>query len=401
MAVVTGALTGPGQTIGVSVFVDSLIEDLDLTRSSVSSAYLVGTLLAALGLPIVGKQIDRLGARRAMTLIGIGFGTALVAMAGVRGFVSLIVGFAAIRLLGQGALSLVSSVAVTHWFDRRRGTAIGILSTGMRGLMSLIPIGLSVVILSQGWRTAWLVAAAAVWLIVIPIARFGIVDRPSDVGQHPDGIEPTPTDHDAPTALAASATRGQAFRTARFWVLMSASTSVGMLSTALVFHQISLMGDAGLTPTQAAAMFLPQVLGAAIAGTVFGLLADRLTSRILIPMVMALLMTALLLAANLTPGVMIVVYAIALGASGGALGAVNATLLARWFGLGHIGAIQGAAALLNVASTAIGPLAFSIARDLAGNYRGAALWFTVLPTAAGIAAMFLKSARVVGIRSGS
>jgi hypothetical protein len=58
LAIITGALTGPGQTIGVSVFVDPFIDELGLSRSSVSTAYLIGTMVAALGLPMVGTQID-------------------------------------------------------------------------------------------------------------------------------------------------------------------------------------------------------------------------------------------------------------------------------------------------------------------------------------------------------
>jgi MFS family permease len=398
LAIVTGALTGPGQTIGVSVFVDPFIDDLGLSRSSVSTAYLIGTMIAALGLPMVGTQIDRVGARRAMMAIGAGFGAALVAMSGVQGFTTLVVGFVAIRLLGQGSLSLVSTISVTHWFERRRGTAMGIFSTGMRVLMSLVPVGLSIVIVGFGWRIAWVVAGLAVWMIVVPIARFGLVDRPSDVGQVTDGPLDAPAEAEETVAIE-SVARSDALRTARFWVLLSATMSIGMLSTALNFHQISLLGDAGLTPVQAAVMFLPQVVGTAIAGVAFGYLADRLTGRILIPMVMALLAAALLLAANLTPGIVIVVYAICLGAAGGAGSAVSATLLPRWFGLRHIGAIQGAASLLMVASTSLGPVAFSMARDIAGDYEGAAMWFALIPVAAGISATFLRSAQVVGVEA--
>jgi hypothetical protein len=46
-AVALQALTGPGQTVGVSVFVDHLVADLELSRSAVSAAYLVGTLAGA------------------------------------------------------------------------------------------------------------------------------------------------------------------------------------------------------------------------------------------------------------------------------------------------------------------------------------------------------------------
>lgn len=389
LASITGALTGPGQTLGVSVFVDHFITDLDLTRSQVSTAYLIGTLVAAVGLPYIGRRIDHIGVRKAMTWIAVAFGAALVGMAGVQGFVLLVLGFVAIRLFGQGSLSLVSTLSVTLWFEERRGTALGIYSTAMSILMSLVPVGLSFVVLGWGWRQAWIVAAVAILAIVVPIARFGIIDRPSDVGQVPDG--PSRHESDGPSKPPApSLTRGQALRTFPFWSLAAATGSVGMLSTALNFHQISLLGDAGLTATEAAAMFLPQVVGAAVAGVTFGYLADRLTGRVLIPITMALLTISLLLASVLTPGMLIVVYAIALGAAGGASRSIGSTLLPRWFGVDHIGSIQGAFVFLGVASTALGPVLFSLARDAAGDFSQAARWFALVPVAAGVLASFIR-----------
>jgi sugar phosphate permease len=310
-------MTGPGQTIGVSVFIDHFISDLGITRSQVSTAYLIGTLGAALALPLIGNRIDRVGVRRAMTLIAIAFGIALVGMAGINGLIALMIGFFAIRLLGQGSLSLASTLAVTHWFDRKRGLALGIMATAMGVLMSLVPVLLNIVIEAYSWRAAWIVAAVLVWVIVIPIAQWGLIDRPSDVGQHPDGL--LPERHEGAMAdPSPSATRREALHTSRFWVVAGSSATVAFLSTALNFHQISMLGDAGLSATEAAAMFLPQVIGAAVAGVLFGYLADRLTGRILIPMVMAVLMVSLLLTLILAPGTAVVLYAISLGAAGGA-----------------------------------------------------------------------------------
>lgn len=388
LATITSALTGPGQTIGVSVFVDHFIADLGLGRSQVSTAYLVGTLAASLGLPLVGRQIDRVGVRRAMTFIGAGFGAALVAMMGVQGFITLTIGFTAIRFLGQGSLSLASTVTVTLWFEKRRGTAIGIYSTATAVLMALVPVGLSLIIETYDWRMAWLTSAVVVWLVVIPIARFGLVDRPSDVGQVPDGgVAPKVVSREQ---VHVSATRAQATRTLRFWILVSALASVGMLSTALNFHQISLLADAGLSTTEAALMFLPQTIGAGIAGLVFGYIADRLTGRWLIPMTMALLTLTLLLATSLGSQWLIVLYAVSLGAAGGSSRAVSATLLPRWFGTKHIGEIQGTATFIGVASTAVGPVAFSLARDITGNYASASALFVAIPIVVGIVASFLR-----------
>jgi MFS family permease len=340
----------------------------------------------------VGQRIDRVGVRTAMSWIAIAFGIALVGMSMVAGFITLAIGFAMIRLFGQGSLTLVSTVSVTLWFDKIRGTALGIYTTSLAILMSLVPVGLSFVMDWVDWRWTWIVAALVVVGIVVPIARYGMIDRPADIGQFPDGgAEPPP--EETHQVAARSATRSEAIRSLPFWILAGSTASVGMLSTALNFHQISLLGDAGLTPTEAAVMFLPQVIGAATAGLLFGYLADRLTGRILIPMAMGLLATSLLLASAVTPGVVIVIYAICLGAAGGAARSVGTTLLPRWFGVGHIGAIQGTATFIGVASTALGPLAFSLARDVTGDFSGAARWYTILPIAAGVAALWLDPAK--------
>jgi len=57
-AVVLLILTGPGQTVGVSVFVDHFIADLGLSRSQVSTAYLFGTMTGAFAMPLAGRFID-------------------------------------------------------------------------------------------------------------------------------------------------------------------------------------------------------------------------------------------------------------------------------------------------------------------------------------------------------
>ncbi len=394
LATITAAMTGPGQTIGVSVFVDHLIADLGLTRSQVSTAYLIGTLLGALALPATGRWVDRLGARRAMTLIGLGFGAGLVAMSGVRGFVYLAVGFTLIRWLGQGSLSLVSTIAVTHWFARRRGSVFGVMMTAVSALMSLAPIVLNLAIEAYSWRTAWLLAAAAVWLVVVPIGWLGIVDRPADVGQRPDGDAPPAGDASPPAAIA-SHSRREAAGEARFWVLSLTVATTAMLVTALNFHQISILGESGLTATEAATMFLPQVAGAIAAGLVVGALADRVPARFLLAASMALMCAALLLVGIVEPGWQVVLYAVTLGAAAGAQRPLAATVLPRWFGLANIGAIQGLSTFVGVGASAAGPVAFALARSSSGDYTTAALAFTVLPLAVGLASLTItEPARV-------
>jgi OFA family oxalate/formate antiporter-like MFS transporter len=53
----------PGQTIGLAVFTDSLIEVLGLSRTELSMAYLLGTIVSSLFLARAGRWYDIWGGR--------------------------------------------------------------------------------------------------------------------------------------------------------------------------------------------------------------------------------------------------------------------------------------------------------------------------------------------------
>jgi len=376
-AILTAALTGPGQTIGVSVFIDHFVDDLGLSRPEVSGAYLVGTLTGSLFLPSVGRFIDRRGVRISQIIIGVLFAAALVNMSTVGGLVTLAIGFTGIRLLGQGSLSLISTVTVSLRFPNNRGTALGLFSTVSGALMALTPLALAATIAAVGWRDAWLVAALVIALTVVPIAWFGLAPMPTTSTD----LRTQPT-VDANARARTSFDRAGALKTRGFWILAAISGSAGMLSTALNFHQIDLLGEAGLSKDAAAAMFLPQVLGSTIAGLGFGYMADRLGSRYLPALSMAMLATAHVLAAVASPGFTVITYAIVLGAAGGATRTVSATLLPEWFGTTHLGSIQGTLTLLNVGASALGPVTLAVAQGKLGSYPPAILGLALIPVTA-------------------
>lgn len=382
-------MTGPGQTVGVSVFIDPMVEALGLSRAAVSSAYLVGTLTGATAMPAIGRFIDRRGIRVAQVTVGLAFVLALVGMSAVTSLVWLAVGFAGIRMFGQGSLSMVSNVSVAVWFERRRGLAMAILTMVGGALMMLVPVALNSVIESSGWRVGWLVAAATVAAVVLPIGWFGLVE-PGDDPPDPPEPEPQPavaeTNADADPAQATrqrrSFTRSQAARTRPFWILTVVGVVSGMLTTGLNFHQIDLLGEAGLSPSRAAAMFLPQVLGSAGLSLTVGLVLDRIGARFVPAFTMAVLLVVQLVASSLGAGWTIVAYALLLGAVGGSVRAALNTMVPGYFGVAHIGSIQGLMFLAMVAGTALGPVTLSLVERQTGSYRSANLLLTIIPVAA-------------------
>lgn len=373
VAALTSILTGPGQTIGVSVFIDHFVDDLSLSRTQVSGAYLVGTLTGATLLPFVGRAIDWRGVRSAQIVIGFAFALALVNMSRITGLATLAIGFTGIRFLGQGSLSLVSVVTVSLRFVRNRGTALGVYSTVSAGGIALIPLILAILIDEIGWRNAWIVSAVVVAVSVVPMALFGLRDMPRG------SVEVKATSGSTAHPPHVHFERGDAIRTRAFWMLAAVTGCAGMLATALNFHQIDLLGEAGLSTSEAAALFVPQVIGSTVAGLAVGWISDRIGVRFLPAAGMALLVAAHLLAAVVAPGAIVITYAIVLGAMSGAVRTVASVLLPLWFGTRNLGSIQGALTFLGVAGSALGPVALALVEGGFGSYRPAVLVLAVLP----------------------
>ncbi|WP_407319659.1 MFS transporter [Isoptericola halotolerans] len=270
-------MTGPGQTVGISLFIDPLIAELGMSRSAVSTAYLLGTLAGAVALPWIGRALDRFGVRRTMALVGLVFGGVLVALSAVSSIVGLTAGFVGVRMAGQGALGLTATTVVALWFDRRRGLVTGLVgAVGAVGI-SMTPLLLEGLMAEHGWRTAWLVEGLAVWAVVLPLALIAMRDRPERLGQRPDGAAPP---HDgSPPPQPGGLTRSQVVRHPAFWLIASAVAVSGLLTTAVAFHQISLLTARGLTAAEAAANFIPQTVAGLLATLVTGYLIDRFPPR--------------------------------------------------------------------------------------------------------------------------
>jgi MFS family permease len=377
LASLVGVLTGPGQSIGVSVFRQHLSDGLHLSDSAIATAYLVGTLLSSTFQPRIGRWVDEVGVRRASTVFGAAFALTLAHMSLVRGAVWLAVGFFGIRLLGQGALSMTSTVSVMHWFERRRGFALGLKMTFTMGGISVVPVLLALAIDAWGWRIAWLAAAGVIAVTAVPVSWFGYVNRPADLGQRPDG-GPTVAD-DQPEPQLPSITRAEALRSPAFWILSAVTATNALFGTGLLFHQTNLLGEVGYSNAQAAAMFLPQAAGAVAGGLTFGWLADRRVRRSLPAIVALVLAATMLLGGTATTFPTILLYSATLGIAMGSGGAVQGSLLPALFGVGHIGSISGTLGLIGVLASALGALTFSIGSTVFGSYRSASLWFAVLP----------------------
>jgi hypothetical protein len=81
----------------------------------------------------------------------------------------------------------------------------------------------------------------------------------------------------------------------------------------------------------------------------------------------------------------------AIGASGAAARSLEAGAVPRLYGLRHLGAIRGVVSALGGASTALGPLAISLGRDVSGSYVPVLRWLVLIPATVALLGLLAPS----------
>lgn len=372
----------PGQTMGMAVFTDHLIDALGLTRTQLSMAYLLGTVASALLLTRAGRWYDLLGGRIMIALSSLALAVMLLfisttdrlalALGGgtTVSFVCIMLGYFGVRFLGQGVLTSASRNVLLLWFEKRRG-----LVSSVRGIFvslgfSLAPLFLAWLIARGGWQHAlWLLALGC--SLYAAVAYVFLRNNPKSCGVQIDGK--TALESEGTGFIVPSATLDEARRTGIFWVV---SLSLGMHSlfiTAVTFHIVSIFEEAGRTPTEAFAFFLPCAIVTTSTNLVAGWLADSRRLRpFLIVMLVAFIFGAMgLLYLQYQWGYWL--FIAGFGVGGGLWSVCSNLAFIRNFGPLHLGEISGLCTSIMVFASAIGPAMFALSLDYFGAY-AAAQW---------------------------
>ena len=364
LAAVAFFASGPGQSYLISVFVDEFLAGTGLSRTVFSGLYAGGTVVSAASMLVLGRVVDRQGLRAAWIVVtvtlAVACGVASVATGAFVAFVAL----AMLRTFGQGSFPLVGTLIVTRSFERRRGQAMAVANLGMTlGSVVLPPLTVAL-ILATGWRHAYQLLGLALLVLVLPLAW---LVRQGPARADDDSREGVPSESFPPAMRSSSRLPRLSLPTREAGQVLFVLAAAPLVGTALTFHAVSILGERGLSFVQAG--FALSILGgAALAGTVlFGLVADRFSTRILLTMVSLAVLTGA--SVLLVPHEYAAYMAFAtLGVGMGGNGVVNGIVWARTFGLAQIGRIQGTAQSSMITAAAIAPLVPAISHGITGGY---------------------------------
>ena len=392
IASLTAFMSGPGQTYGVSVFVDPMIDTFGWSRTTISGLYTAGSLTAATAMLLVGRLLDRYGARVLLTVVVLLFGLAAIWMSRVSHIVELYIGFTLLRTLGQGSMSLIPSTMVALWFVRLRGRAHALYALGGATSQAALPPFIYLIISVMGWRDTWIVLGIMIWVILLLPSALLVRRSPEAVGLLPDGDRISSLDVNvqdgAHERASADWTLGDALKTKSFWLLILAGSSSSLISTALIFHHVSLLGSKGVDAGTAA--FVLSILApvAIVSNFAAGFLSERYPNRFILMAGNSFLAIAMLSTFTITGNWQAFVYGGLLGLSNGMTMTINSVIFPNYYGRAHLGSIKGITSTSQVAFAALGPLPFGYFFDLTGNYATVMLLFLALPAfSAGAALM--------------
>jgi len=385
-------MSSPGQTVGVSVFTDFLIQALGLSRVDLSLAYLIGTAASALLLSSAGRVYDRFGARVVGTVVAVGLGSVLIVLSrsdgivdalsrvtgvlsrGLVAFAFMSVGFFLLRFFGQGVLTLVSRNMVMKWFQARRGLANGIMGVFITFSLSYSPRLMSSLIDRYDWNGAWFSMGLVIGLgftgIFVLLAR----DNPASCGLEPDGKAGTASKRRrAPIQPERDFTLKEARRTLTFWAYTATLFTGGLFFTGLTFHIVSIFANAGMSRLTAVSIFFPASIISISLNFLVSWASDYIKLKyILIIQIVGLALGAVALI-DFGLGLPYVLLIVGTGMNGGTFTLISTVTWPRFFGLSHMGAISGFVTGSIVGGSAVGPYLFSLSLEYTGSYAGAGL----------------------------
>lgn len=361
---------------GMQVFFTTFSQTFGWSRAAMSGAFSLQRLEGSILSPIEGFLVDRFGPRIFMIAGVLIAGLGLVMLSFLQTlwmfYISLLV-----LALGTGlCMGIPRTWTIVQWFQRQRGRALGMLSSGGALIGPLLFI---IVWLTEtfGWRSALLIMAIATWLIGLPLAAM-FRGRPQWYGYLPDGQNPdTITDNNPETIQTGGHRQGtedpgwtvrQVLRSRSFWILALILGAQQMGTSALLVHQIPYFESIGFTKAQAASGVAWFTVLSVIGRLGGGWVMDYVTKRLVLAGLLASQTLALIILANITAYWQVIPFAFFFGLSFGGMMPGTPAILSDYFGTRIFGAVQGLIRTPTVLSGIAAPVLMGWAFDTHGSY---------------------------------
>jgi len=359
-----------GLRYSVGIFFLPIQDEFGWSTAATASGVTIFFWVYALSAPFVGNLADRIGVRKTVLLGGLllGGGGAMVSF--ITELWQLYAAWGVIAAMGSAALYVVPTMALSKFFNRKRGVTVGWSSVGVSaGQAVLIPLVASFIPI-HGWRISIRALGLVVMIVTAVIGYLFLREDPESLGLHPDGDDaPIMGDRENGNRGEVDWAPREAVATTSFRLTaVSYFFAVGGIISILTFvvpHMIKI----GIPPLQAGAAFGVIGLMSAAGSFVFGVVSDRYGRKITILLTTGG-MTVAFLVATLIPANITLLYAWAVlyGVSYGGAPEQYAAITTDYFGRRYNTTLFGLMTLAGGLGGGLFPLIGGWLVDLTGSY---------------------------------
>ena len=328
------------------VFFKAIAEDFGGSRLGVAIGLTVTNAVGAIAAPYVGRALDKYPLRNVMGIGALFMAFGFLGLSFVQNELQfyLVLGL----FIGFGASSmgnLATSKLVTNWFDKRRGTALGIAAAGVSLSGVIMPYISAELIENFGWRQGFLVYSAFTFLVVVPLIFRFVISRPEDVGLRPDGAMPIKFDDGSivpPVEKVPPKVRLlELFKEHNFRMIVLTFSLLFCSMSATLTHMIPRLTDFGYTLVEAS-LVMSLCAGFGVIGKLsFGWLSDRLSVRKVMAIVIFMQFTGQYLMFSSLDYVTFAIGASMFGYGVGGVVPMHGAVVGKTFGRDRFGAVLG------------------------------------------------------------
>ena len=360
-----------GLRYSVGVFFIPIQQEFGWSTAVTASAVTVFFWVYAMAAPLVAGLAERIGIRRTVLIGGLllGGGGALVSF--VRELWHLYLFWGMIAAIGSAALYVVPTMALSRFFLRKRGRAVGWSSVGVSaGQAMLIPF-VAVLIQEHGWRMAIRGFGLVVVATTSVVGYLFLREDPRSMGLSVDGEEnkEEALDRGIASSLEPDWEPKEAMGTSSFRLIaLSYFFAIGGIISILTFA-VPRMISVGVDPVKAGGAF--GIIGAmsAAGSFLFGIFSDRLGRRATIAATTAGMAVSFFAALVLPPDLTILyAWAVLYGLTYGGCPEQYAAIVADYFGNRYGTTLFGFLTLAGGLGGGLFPLIGGWLVDLSGAY---------------------------------
>lgn len=366
-ACAVGISTSPQPFVfgSLGLFMKPLGEEFGWTRSQISACMTVFTVTSAVCFPIVGRLIDRFGAKLVLLLSMLALACCLCAMTLVTQYWHLVLVFLLIGTLAAGSNTVSYVPILSAWFDRHRGLAIGLAVAGIGLGFFYTPILAQTLIDAYGWRAGYLGLGAVIVVVAVPLIALVVRNTPVEMGLAPDGDR---QQHISDAYLGVGLSGAEAVRTRVFWVLMFVFFSMSFVLNGVFAHLVPMLTDRGMPAAEAALAASALGITVFVSRIIVGFLVDRFFAPLVAVLFFTLSAIGVAMFGAGAVGATALVASLMIGLSLGAELDLMAYLASRYFGLRAFGANYGMLLAGIVCGAGLAPFVFAVRFESTGAY---------------------------------